>query len=496
MFMFDVMRRIAGAAYARATLRTRSIRTARHRLDMLAARGCRFLMAIPYLKSGGAERVAANLTHALAHLYGPESIAVLVTDWRGLIVRLIFPERTPNSYPLKVEFTNIVHLGHAPYDERVWDLKTALLSMQPQMVLNVNSHLIWEVFERFGPELRKHMRLGTVAFGNIEDRGGRPIGYSATHLERMLPCLDFVISDNQTHVDELTRTLVKAPATEKVPTQREWSTAKILARKIDPVRRENADLADYLTRLKPSKAEWAAAEQLAKQIEHRLDLDDAAKLKCVYQHIPIMRERKHVYRCERPQILWASRVTRAKFPEILPRIARLLPDCDIHAYGTREFGYRFPAVKKRLFPTYDLGGYIPKAPNLFWHGGYKSFAELPLVSVDAMLYTSLYGELPNVLLEAGAHQIPIVAPLIGGIGELITRQTGFPVENGSDPREYAERVRELLSSREEATQRAAALYRLIKTRHSFEAFCSKVLTLVEGEPTRDHDLALPAAAVS
>jgi hypothetical protein len=138
--MFDAMRRIAGAAYARATLRTRSIRTARHRLDMLAARGCRFLMAIPYLKSGGAERVAANLTHALAHLYGPESIAVLVTDWRGLIVRLIFPERTPNSYPLKVEFTNIVHLGHAPYDERVWDLKTALLSMQPQMVLNVNSH--------------------------------------------------------------------------------------------------------------------------------------------------------------------------------------------------------------------------------------------------------------------------------------------------------------------------------------------------------------------
>jgi hypothetical protein len=136
-----VMRRIAGAAYARATFRTNSIRKAQRRLDTLAARGSRFLVCIPYLKSGGAERVASNLTHALAHLYGPESVAVLVTDWSGLIVRLIFPENSPNSYPSGVKFTDIVSLGRASYDERVWDVMTSLLSMRPQMVLNVNSQL-------------------------------------------------------------------------------------------------------------------------------------------------------------------------------------------------------------------------------------------------------------------------------------------------------------------------------------------------------------------
>jgi hypothetical protein len=101
-------------------------------------------------------------------------------------------------------------------------------------------------------------------------------------------------------------------------------------------------------------------------------------------------------------------VSRAKFPEILPRIARLPPEYDIHVHGAREFGYRFPTLKRLLFPHTDLGGRIAKAPNLHWHGGYKSFGRLPLDRFDAMLYTGLYDGLPNVLLEAGAERIPIV----------------------------------------------------------------------------------------
>ena len=53
--------------------RKRAIGQAQQRLDKLAARGCRFLIAIPYLKSGGAERVAANLAQAFVDLYGPKS---------------------------------------------------------------------------------------------------------------------------------------------------------------------------------------------------------------------------------------------------------------------------------------------------------------------------------------------------------------------------------------------------------------------------------------
>src|SRR4051812_41431305 len=121
MSMTDILvgaaRRALAAAFASVTLRTRAIRKAQKELDAFAARGCRFLICIPYLKSGGAERVAANLATALTDVYGPGCVGVLVTDWSGLAVRLIFPENSATSYPREVAFTNIVALSRAPYDD-------------------------------------------------------------------------------------------------------------------------------------------------------------------------------------------------------------------------------------------------------------------------------------------------------------------------------------------------------------------------------------------
>ena len=97
-----------------------------------------------------------------------------------------------------------------------------------------------------------------------------------------------------------------------------------------------------------------------------------------------------------------------------------------------------------------------------------------------MLYTSIYDGLPNVLLEAAAHRIPIVAPTrVGGIGELISEDTGSPVENRYDAREYAERLREVVASPAKAVRRADLLSDIVATRHSFDAFCSAVRSLVE-----------------
>ena len=119
-----------------------------------------------------------------------------------------------------------------------------------------------------------------------------------------------------------------------------------------------------------------------------------------------------------------------------------------------------------------------KLSNLYWHGGFKSFASLPLERFDAFLYTGLYDGIPNVLLEAGAHRLPIVAPLIGGIGELINEATGWPVCNPYDAREYAERLREAMEVPAEAVARADALASLIAQRHSFQTFCRSVSELV------------------
>ena len=331
-----IVMRLAGAVYARATLRTHAVRKAQRRLDTLAARGCRFLICIPYLKSGGAERVAANLAHALAHLYGPESVAVLVTDWSGLMVRIVFPENVFNNYPSGVQIVNVTAMSHAPYDERVWDLMTAIVSMRPEMVININSQLMWECWERFAPDLSTHMRLGTVAFLHMADKRGRPIGYTATHLERFLPFLNFVISDNETYINELKCTLTSAPSAEKVANPIECAVARMPTPGLDGTKRTGRDLAHRVTADKPTQAEWGAAKLVRKQTPSMtsttLDQHDAAKFRCLYQYTATRTAKPTLPRVKnkRPQILWTSRVTRSKFPELLPRIARLLPHCDIH----------------------------------------------------------------------------------------------------------------------------------------------------------------------
>jgi glycosyltransferase involved in cell wall biosynthesis len=297
-----------------------------------------------------------------------------------------------------------------------------------------------------------------------------------------------VITDNADIIEDLRYRFCTAPKTERVATQAEWSTAKLLKTMVTGTKSEAHDISWYLGHL-PSKADGEPGRLPARETAAgELDARDLAKFHCLYQHtMPAVRKPVGSARSRRgrPQVLWASRVTRVKFPELLPHIARLLPECDIHAFGAREIGYRFPAVKNLLLPGYDLGDRLQKAPNLYWRGPYKKFGDLPLERFSALLYTSLYDGLPNVLIEAGAHGIPIVAPTrVGGIGELISEETGWPVENRYDAREYADRVRDVLASPEEAAARAEALSDLVATRHSFEAFCSAVRTLVEANASR------------
>lgn len=421
--MMGIVGRLVAGAYARVTGRGSAARSAQHELEYLARRRRRFLICIPFLKFGGAEKVAANLAHALAHLYGPESVAVLVTDWSRFTVRIAFPEDASIRawFPSGVPVLDIAAMRRLPWYPRSLSLRIALMTMKPDMVININSETLWELYRLHGTELSQHMRLATVAFAHARERDGKPIGYTATDVRKALKYLSVVITDNESIIDELAH-------------------------------------------------------------EFRLAARERGKFICLYQYqaipaIPIVRPPLR----RRRQILWASRVTRSKCPELLPAIANVMPECDFHAYGARELGYRFPGVKSLLFPHHDLGNALSKAANLHWRGSFKKFDQLPLEQFDALLYTGLYDGLPNVLLEAGAQRLPIVAPQVGGINELISDKTGWLVRNSLDAIEFADRLRDCLGS--EATERTKALAELIAARHSFENFCGVVRKLVEALST-------------
>jgi len=58
-------------------------------------------------------------------------------------------------------------------------------------------------------------------------------------------------------------------------------------------------------------------------------------------------------------------------------------------------------------------------PNLCYRGAFDGFAALDHGAYDAFVYTAAFDGMPNVILEAIAAGLPIIAPDIGGIREII-----------------------------------------------------------------------------
>ncbi|MFV3307174.1 glycosyltransferase [Pseudomonas sp. NY15181] len=121
----------------------------------------------------------------------------------------------------------------------------------------------------------------------------------------------------------------------------------------------------------------------------------------------------------RMRLLWASRVSTQKRPDLMRLAAealrRSMPDLCIDVYGHIE-----PPYSPALF---DVLG-------LTWKGEFSKFADLPIDQYDALLYTSAFDGLPNIILEAMGAGLPVIAPDIGGISEaVLDGKTGYLVPN-------------------------------------------------------------------
>ncbi|KAB2685057.1 glycosyltransferase [Brucella pseudogrignonensis] len=162
------------------------------------------------------------------------------------------------------------------------------------------------------------------------------------------------------------------------------------------------------------------------------------------------------------RIVWASRIDHQKRPELLPLIANALNDV-------------FPEVKLEVWGTAVLQGEdissLEDMPNVILKGTFASFEDIPYRQSDAFIYTSRFDGIPTVLLSALAAGMPVIAPRLGGIPEVIINgETGILVDpylpDADLVTAYIDAIRKLFDNSDLRLKLGLSALELIQDQHS------------------------------
>ncbi len=160
----------------------------------------------------------------------------------------------------------------------------------------------------------------------------------------------------------------------------------------------------------------------------------------------------------RRRSLWMSRIAIEKRIDVLNAIARALPDRQISVYGATL------AVSAKVDMAWlDL-------PNIEVKGEFERLSRLPLTDFDSYIFTSNNEGMPISLLEATMHGLPVVAPDVGGISEIIDSTTGWLVSSSDAVDEYVDALNEIEKYPKEAAKRVARAQERLVEFHSMKTF--------------------------
>ncbi|MCA3695829.1 glycosyltransferase family 4 protein [Aquidulcibacter sp.] len=303
--------------------------------------------------------------------------------------------------------------GEADYRDREALLLAVLRLCQADTMHIINSEVAWRLLIKAPASLQKIGKVfGSIFAFQYDWETRQRLGYAETFLRDALPYLDGLLSDNQRFLDDAL--VIYGLEREKV----RFSTV------YNPV---------------------------------RFSIEESDQASCT-----LWKEFASTSKQGRLQILWAGRLDREKRPELLIGTARLCPDMDFHVYGTK------------VVDDSDSVD-ISKLPNIFYHGPFTDPAAVVRDrQFHALMFTSRWEGMPNVVLEFGALGLPVVAARVGGLAELIDDQTGYPLPERAIAEDYADAFDDIATNPKEALARAAALRDRIHSRHTSDRFVQRL----------------------
>lgn len=376
----------------------------------------RLWIALPFLTTGGAEWAALHLCRAALELRPDQSVVLLVTD------KDLVSDRMP--LPPGVLLVVLDRYLSAPsgYERKQTLLHNLLRAGQPHTFHNINSEVAWHLILAHGSQLERYTRLFASIFAFQFARDHRTkIGYAAYFLKKAMPHLAGLLSDNQRFLTDAAR--------------------------------------EYAL----SATETARMAVLYQPC--RLLLDGSPKLPVVPLQrrqsitIPVTSSQPR----RRPQVLWAGRLDAEKRVDLFLELVRRCPFADFRVFGQ--------VVLK------DQAA-LPEVPNLSYEGPFTSPLEwLERYDFDVFVFTSRWEGMPNILLEVGALGIPVIAPTVGGVIELIDETTGYPLPEQPSLADYEQALQQVVSDPAKSLLRASKLKKLIQQRHGWSGFVRGVAEL-------------------
>ncbi len=162
------------------------------------------------------------------------------------------------------------------------------------------------------------------------------------------------------------------------------------------------------------------------------------------------------------KLLWASRISAQKNPDLLIRIAKKLDPAKAHI---DMYGRRCP----------DCAHLNLQVGAMSYHGEFNGLQSLSLDSYDLLLYTSHIDGIPNIILESAGAGLPMLASAVGGVPDFIThRKTGFLVEDTDNEDAYLDLINEIYDQKPNLSDISKQALQLAQERHSFTSFVDAI----------------------
>ena len=193
---------------------------------------------------------------------------------------------------------------------------------------------------------------------------------------------------------------------------------------------------------------------------------DDSKMKVHYQPVAdlsLKPVKEQLLNPNKLKILVAGRVVPVKLPELIAEIGRKVDTKKISIY---VYGGFDPNVDKNIFKN---------IPAIKYCGAYDGFSSIPTEKYDLFLYTSLTDGMPNVILEATAAGLPIIASNDGGVGEFVQNgKTGILIKDYLDYKPYVDAIEFAIKNPDLMKKYAKNAQKLLAERHSWENFVKTV----------------------